>query len=98
MRNIFPKIVDFGGSTKQGHYQAKAHLADMVSLLGHPPLELIAKSQSMSGWYQWPGSAINADGVTCENAEQYFEGPFFDHNGIWNSFILVNLTVVLPCY
>ncbi|KAJ6098380.1 hypothetical protein N7499_002754 [Penicillium canescens] len=64
----------------QGHYQAKAHLADMISLLGHLPLELIARSQSMSG-YKWPELVISADGVTCENAEQYFDDQFFDHNG-----------------
>ena len=58
----------------QGHYQAEAHLPDMISLLGHPRVGLIARSHSMSG-YQWPESVISADGVTCENAEQCFHGP-----------------------
>ncbi|KAJ5212603.1 uncharacterized protein N7498_004249 [Penicillium cinerascens] len=121
-RNILPKIVDFGGSTRfhcqdegayilynqitiarlrlslalwdiiqgkelfsqvhdlQGNYQAKAHLAEMIALLGNPPQDLITRSHSMSG-YQWPECVKNVEGVTCENAEKYFGGPFFDHNG-----------------
>ncbi|KAE8376038.1 kinase-like domain-containing protein [Aspergillus bertholletiae] len=35
---------------EQGHYNAKAHLAEMIALLGRPPPELIARSQSM----KWP--------------------------------------------
>ena len=32
--------------------------------------------------YPWPQSVKNPDGMACENAEQYFGGPFFDHDGI----------------
>ena len=56
----------------------------MIALLGHPPPELITRSASMSG-YQWPQSVRNADGVLCENAEEFYGGPFFDNNGIWTT-------------
>ncbi|KAJ5796965.1 uncharacterized protein N7518_005505 [Penicillium psychrosexuale] len=72
-RELFRQVHD-----AQGHYQAKAHLAEMIALLGHPPPELIARLQSMK--YQWP-EPVEEDGVTYDSAEQYFGGPFFDHTG-----------------
>ena len=53
----------------------------MIALLGPAPLELVTRSQSMLG-YQWPEQVKIPDGVVCENAEQYFGGPFFDQDGI----------------
>ena len=55
----------------------------MFALLGHPPPELLARLHSMRE-YQWPEPVKTVDGVTYDSAEQYFDGPFFDHNGIWN--------------
>ncbi|KAB8278281.1 CMGC protein kinase [Aspergillus minisclerotigenes] len=64
----------------QDKYDAKAHLAEMIALLGPPPQELVARSHAMRD-YQWPESIRKEDGTICENAEQYFGGPFFDEDG-----------------
>lgn len=48
----------------------------MIALLGHPPLELVARVPLME--YQWPEPVKTADGVTYDSAEEYFGGPFFD--------------------
>lgn len=74
-KELFRQIYD-----TQGHYDAKAHLAEMIALLGPPPPELIARSYSLRD-FQWPEAVKREDGKICENAEQYFDGPFFDANG-----------------
>jgi hypothetical protein len=53
----------------------------MIAVLGPPPPELVARSQSMLK-YQWPERVKNPEGMICESSEQYFGGPFFDHDGI----------------
>ncbi|THC89084.1 hypothetical protein EYZ11_011473 [Aspergillus tanneri] len=75
-KELFHQIYD-----KQGCYDAKMHLAEMIALFGRPPSELIARSQSMLG-YNWPEPVKRGDGQVCESAEQYFGGPFFDKHGI----------------
>lgn len=40
--------------------------------------------------YKWPDPIQREDGTACESAEQYFDGPFFDENGI--SFFLECIT------
>ncbi|KAK9235618.1 kinase-like domain-containing protein [Lipomyces kononenkoae] len=64
----------------QGRYDAKAHLAEIIALLGSPPPGLVARSHSMLG-YKWPEPVKKEDGKVCESAEQYFGGPFFDEDG-----------------
>ncbi|KAK9320294.1 kinase-like domain-containing protein [Lipomyces orientalis] len=64
----------------QGHYDAKAHLAEIIALLGPPPPMLVARSHLMLG-YKWPEPVKKEDGKVCESAEQYFGGPFFDEDG-----------------
>ncbi|GAD99519.1 kinase domain containing protein [Paecilomyces variotii No. 5] len=64
----------------QGHYDAKAHLAEMIALLGPLPLELISRSNSSDR--KWPKPIKREDSQICETPEQYFGGPFFDENGI----------------
>ncbi|RHZ60663.1 hypothetical protein CDV55_105267 [Aspergillus turcosus] len=74
-KELFQQVHD-----KQGRYDAKAHLAEMIALFGGPPQELISRAQSMLG-YKWPEPIRGEDGEVCESAEQYFGGPFFDANG-----------------
>ncbi|GKZ26310.1 hypothetical protein AbraIFM66951_002258 [Aspergillus brasiliensis] len=64
----------------QGGYTPSAHLAEMIALLGPPPLELVSRAQSMSG-YKWPEEMRRTDGTICGSALEYFGGPFFDDNG-----------------
>ncbi|KAK2855699.1 hypothetical protein FQN49_004934 [Arthroderma sp. PD_2] len=74
-KELFRRVHD-----AQGHYDAKKHLAEMVALLGPPPPELVTRYHSMLG-YKWPEAIKKEDGEICENAEQYFGGPFFDKDG-----------------
>ncbi|KAL4789244.1 kinase-like protein [Aspergillus venezuelensis] len=87
-----------GIHTESGGFDAKAHLLEMIGLLGPPPLKLLARSRSMLG-YGWPDPTTRADGKVCQNAEQFFDGSFFEHNGhfIYEHLILNRyLEYVLP--
>jgi hypothetical protein len=66
---------------QKGRYDAKLHIAEMIALLGPPPLEIIQRYQYMRE-YSWPQPIRREDGKVCETAEEYFCGPFFDNNGI----------------
>lgn len=61
----------------RGHYDPKAHLAEMIALLGPPPPQLLAKSVAMEH-YKWPHSIENEAGKLCRNSQEFFGGPFFD--------------------
>jgi hypothetical protein len=50
----------------QGHYDAKAHIAEMIALLGPPPKELLAKSDAMTD-FKWPNSIRNEGGKLSRN-------------------------------
>lgn len=75
-RELFQQIHD-----AQGRYDPKAHLAEMVTLFGPPPPELVERSHSMLE-YTWPEAIKREDGKLCENAKQYFGGPFFDKDRV----------------
>ncbi|KAJ0414194.1 kinase-like domain-containing protein [Aspergillus carlsbadensis] len=74
-QELFRQIYD-----KQGRYDAKAHLAEMIALLGPPPPRLITRAYSAAA-YKWPQPVRKGDGSICENFEQYFGGPFFNTEG-----------------
>jgi serine/threonine protein kinase len=59
-----------------GQYDAKSHLAEMIALLGPPPGVLLAKSKAMSE-HDWPQPVMNDTGALCNNAQEFFGGPFF---------------------
>ncbi|KAJ9490350.1 hypothetical protein VN97_g2932 [Penicillium thymicola] len=60
-----------------GQYDAKSHLAEMIALLGAPPEVLLAKSKAMSEC-NWPQPITNDAGELCNNAQEFFNGPFFN--------------------
>lgn len=64
----------------QGRCDTKAHLAEMIALLGPPPKELLEKSNAMSE-QEWPDVLENEAGNLCRNARDFFGGPFFDGEG-----------------
>ena len=70
-KELFQQIYD-----KNGQYDAKSHLAEMIALLGPPPRELVAKSNAMSG-LNWPQPVTKDTGELCNNAQEFFNGPFF---------------------
>ncbi|KAJ5146587.1 protein kinase [Penicillium bovifimosum] len=63
-----------------GNYNAKAHLAEMIALLGPPPPNLISASHSTLV-LKWPQKIQLYGGELCENAMEMFHGPFFDDDG-----------------
>ncbi|PYI04670.1 kinase domain protein [Aspergillus sclerotiicarbonarius CBS 121057] len=65
---------------QQGRYDAKLHIAEMIALLGPPPPEILQRYQYMRE-YSWPEPVRREDDRICETADEYFCGPFFDHNG-----------------
>lgn len=64
-----------------GRYDSKSHLAEMIALLGPPPEKLIAKENAMAQ-HNWPHPISNEAGISCSNAREYFDGPFFSDEGL----------------
>ena len=53
----------------------------MIALLGPPPGALLAKSKAMSE-HNWPQPVTNdTGGALCNNAQEFFGGPFFNAEG-----------------
>ncbi|KAK1147987.1 hypothetical protein N8T08_000503 [Aspergillus melleus] len=63
-----------------GQHNANSHLAEMIALLGLPSRELLAKSKAMSK-HNWPQPVTNEHGKLCKNAQEFFNGPFFNAEG-----------------
>jgi len=74
-QELFQQVYD-----ADGKYDAKSHLAEMIALLGPPPKALLAKSKTMSD-HNWPQPVANDTGKLCNNAQEFFDGPFFDAEG-----------------
>ncbi len=66
--------------SSQGNYDASAHLAEMIALLGPPPQTLIDRETRWSE-VRWCHAVPNAEGKLCHNAREYYGGPFFDSKG-----------------
>jgi hypothetical protein len=78
--------VDFFGrpAGKDGQYDAQVHLAEMVSLLGPPPEQVIETEQYFRTAYL-RGAITNPRGRACATMNEYWGGPFFDENGRFNN-------------
>ncbi|KAI1125590.1 kinase domain protein [Nemania abortiva] len=62
---------------KDGEYDAHIHLAQMVSLLGDPPQELIERERLFREHRLQP-PVINLRGKECKSMNEFWGGPFFD--------------------
>ncbi|KAI5464267.1 kinase domain protein [Mariannaea sp. PMI_226] len=62
---------------EDGEYDAHIHLAQMVSLLGEPPEELI-KRERILRTHQLKTPFTNPRGKECTNMNEFWGGPFFD--------------------
>ncbi|KAJ5405446.1 hypothetical protein N7465_006730 [Penicillium sp. CMV-2018d] len=71
-KELFQQVHD-----TNGQYDAKSHLAEMIALIGSPPKVLLAKSKVMSE-RNWPQPVTNDAGELCNNAQEFFDGPFFN--------------------
>ncbi|KAL5361430.1 protein kinase [Aspergillus floccosus] len=74
-QELFKQVYD-----ADGKYEARSHLAEMIALLGPPPKALLARSKTMSD-QNWPHPVANDSGKLCNNAQEFFGGPFFDAEG-----------------
>jgi len=74
-KDLFTDLKD-----EQGYYNGNAHLAQMIAFLGPPPASLLQWKRKLRKVTFTP-KIKNPQGQTCENAFQYFGGPFFDDDG-----------------
>lgn len=66
--------------TSQGAYNAHAHVAEMIALLGPPPKILTDREQ----WWRevkWSHVVPNSEGKLCQTTPEYYGGPFFNSQG-----------------
>lgn len=61
-------------------YNAKSHLAEMISLLGMPSPEFIERSHQALV-YEWPCEIHFPGGKLAKNALELYDGPFFSEDG-----------------
>ncbi|KAK2761528.1 hypothetical protein FQN53_007676 [Emmonsiellopsis sp. PD_33] len=61
-------------------YQVKAHIADMISLLGPPPSKVLIHSETLAHT-RWPKPYTDEMGRECWSPWEYFDGPLFDEQG-----------------
>ncbi|KAI9857138.1 MAG: hypothetical protein M1813_008629 [Trichoglossum hirsutum] len=66
--------------TGQGDYDVRAHLAEMIALLGAPPKILIDREIRWSE-FKWSHAVPNSEGKLCQTAREYYGGPFFNSEG-----------------
>ncbi|TAQ83177.1 hypothetical protein B7494_g8499, partial [Chlorociboria aeruginascens] len=66
--------------SSEGEYDARAHLGQMIALLGPPPQMLLDREKS---WNKtgWKDPYPNSVGKPCFSAREFFGGPFFDSEG-----------------
>ncbi|KAH6712576.1 CMGC protein kinase [Leptodontidium sp. MPI-SDFR-AT-0119] len=66
--------------SSQGAYDVRAHLAEMIALLGPPPKELIDREIRWSK-VKWSHVVPNPEGKLSQTARDYYGGPFFNSEG-----------------
>ncbi|KUJ14194.1 CMGC protein kinase [Mollisia scopiformis] len=74
-RDLFTHI-----RSSQGDYDVRAHLAEMIALLGAPPKILIDREIRWSE-VKWSHAVPNLEGKLCQTAREYYGGPFFNSEG-----------------
>lgn len=65
---------------EDSEYDAQVHLAQMISLLGPPPRELV-KSERLYRGHRLKHPTMNHRGKLCQNMNGFWGGPYFDENG-----------------
>ncbi|KAK4502554.1 hypothetical protein PRZ48_005979 [Zasmidium cellare] len=74
-RHLFTKVAN-----GDDEYRPALHIAQMISLLGHPPSDFL---QSEKAWrhVQWDPPVPKDSGKLCRYPHEYWDGPFFDDQG-----------------
>jgi hypothetical protein len=71
--------------SQNGVYNAQAHFADIIALVGPPPQDLIHRLIDQEKLWRdvpWERSFPSPGGTWCKTAREYYGGPFFDSNGM----------------
>ncbi|KAI9674409.1 MAG: hypothetical protein M1817_001747 [Caeruleum heppii] len=66
--------------SSQGTYSSEAHLAEMIALLGPPPMHFLDQEPPRSQVH-WGHAVQTADDKICHSAQEYYERPFFNSRG-----------------
>ncbi|MCJ1253125.1 hypothetical protein MMC24_000932 [Lignoscripta atroalba] len=66
--------------SSQGAYDVRAHLAEMIALLGPPP-KILADREKWWSDVKWSRAFPNSEGKFCQTAREYYGGPFFNSEG-----------------
>ncbi|KGQ01423.1 hypothetical protein PAAG_11889 [Paracoccidioides lutzii Pb01] len=66
----------------KGIYNSKAHIAEMIALLGPPPKELLAKFDAMTE-FKWPNSIRNEAANSAGTGESSLMGLFSMKKMVW---------------
>ena len=74
-RDLFTHI-----RSSQGHYNVRAHLAEMIALLGAPP-KILTNREAHWSKVKWSHAVPNSEGKLCQTAREYYGGPFFNPEG-----------------
>ncbi|CAH0043008.1 unnamed protein product [Clonostachys rhizophaga] len=81
MWNLLENISLFGRPAgEDGEYDAHVHLAQMVSLLGNPPEEVIQRER-ISRTHHLERPVMNLRGKESKTMNEFWGGPFFDDDG-----------------
>lgn len=78
---------------EDGAYDAHAHLARMVSVLGDPPEKLIVRERTYRK-LDLGRTITNMEGNECRTMNQFWGGPFFDEEGKEPPRITLALTIL----
>lgn len=68
-RDLFTHLCD-----SKGYYDVAAHLAEMIALLGPPPIELIDREIDWSK-VKWSPAVSNPQGGLSQTARELYGGP-----------------------
>jgi hypothetical protein len=74
--------------SSEGKYDTRAHIAEMIALLGPPPRALAEREKSWSE-VRWNHFVSNAEGRLCQTPREYFNGPFFSSEGVLQPFLIM---------
>ncbi|XMA15014.1 hypothetical protein WAI453_007805 [Rhynchosporium graminicola] len=66
--------------SSNGDYDARAHLAEMIALLGPAPKILLDREIRWSE-VKWSHAVPNSQGKLCQTAREFYGGPFFNCEG-----------------
>ena len=75
-KTLFGKLGDH-----HGNYDPHKHIAEMIAVLGPPPLTLVEHERACREQMSFEHPIHNEQGRVCNTVSEYWGGPFFDDKG-----------------